>query len=198
MNLQRNDSSAGPEVPSEAKIFRPVLQPSESIPPIGTYRVKQTTDKCPCIHTDMLFYHRECALCTASYVLNSLNGKPCIKVTMGVEYIITEQKVRECKNFCTCGKICVLVSASVCEVSHVSFTTPNCKRNSRQLFSRSNRRHELWCEKKTVTFLLCVRLGTLTWTAAGSASAVTVATRRLFSPSQCRTMLPAWSSTSQR
>ncbi|XP_056894954.1 lysosome-associated membrane glycoprotein 3 [Takifugu flavidus] len=59
VNLQRNNSS---ELPSEAKIFRPVLQPSESVPPIGTY------------------------------MLNSLKGSPCIKVTMGVEYIITEQK----------------------------------------------------------------------------------------------------------
>lgn len=40
MKLQRNDSSASPELPSEAKIFRPVLQPSESIPPIGIYSGK--------------------------------------------------------------------------------------------------------------------------------------------------------------
>lgn len=40
MNLQRNDSSASPELPSEAKIFHPVLQPSESIPPIGHCRLK--------------------------------------------------------------------------------------------------------------------------------------------------------------
>lgn len=37
MNLQKNESS---ELPSKAKIFRPVLQPSESIPPIGTRRVE--------------------------------------------------------------------------------------------------------------------------------------------------------------
>lgn len=37
VNLQRNNSS---ELPSEAKIFRPVLQPSESVPPIGTCRVE--------------------------------------------------------------------------------------------------------------------------------------------------------------
>lgn len=37
MNLQRHNSS---ELPSEAKIYRPVLQPSESIPPIGTRRVE--------------------------------------------------------------------------------------------------------------------------------------------------------------
>ena len=35
LNLQRNGSSASPELPSEAKTFRPVLQPSESVPPIG-------------------------------------------------------------------------------------------------------------------------------------------------------------------
>lgn len=65
-----------------------------------------------------------CVSHTGTYVLNSLKGSPCIKVTMGVEYIITEQKVRECvccvccadcrfSSFCT---ICVLVSACVCEV----------------------------------------------------------------------------------
>uniref|UniRef100_A0A3Q3LVQ7 Lysosome-associated membrane glycoprotein 3-like n=1 Tax=Mastacembelus armatus TaxID=205130 RepID=A0A3Q3LVQ7_9TELE len=39
-----------------------VLQPSEASPPIG------------------------------DYILKSLNGNPCIKATMGAEYIITEQK----------------------------------------------------------------------------------------------------------
>lgn len=40
LNLQRNESSASGELPSEAKIFCPVLQPSESIPPAGIYSVK--------------------------------------------------------------------------------------------------------------------------------------------------------------
>lgn len=92
--------------------------------------------------------------------------------------------------------MCVSVSICVCEVSHVGFITPTCKRNRRQLLqtvrccgvTRKNRHFSL----------LCVRLGTLTWTAAGSGSAVTVATRRPSSPSQCWTMLPVCSSPSQR
>ncbi|XP_030290487.1 lysosome-associated membrane glycoprotein 3 isoform X2 [Sparus aurata] len=67
VHLKRNDASFQPpsdsERPSEAQIYRPVLQHSESIPPIGTYMLK-----------------------------NKL-GKPCIKATVGVEYIITEKKM---------------------------------------------------------------------------------------------------------
>ncbi|XP_022624097.1 lysosome-associated membrane glycoprotein 3 [Seriola dumerili] len=54
VHLQRNDS--------ETQIYRPVLQPSEAIPKIGTY------------------------------MLQSLAGKPCIKATMGAEYIVIEKK----------------------------------------------------------------------------------------------------------
>ncbi|XP_075944796.1 lysosome-associated membrane glycoprotein 3 [Anarhichas minor] len=50
------------ELPSEAQIYQPVLQPSEAVPPIGTY------------------------------VVTNLVGKPCIKATMGAEYIINENK----------------------------------------------------------------------------------------------------------
>ncbi|XP_070688938.1 lysosome-associated membrane glycoprotein 3 [Pempheris klunzingeri] len=60
VHLQRNASDA--ELPSEALVYRPVLQPSEAVPPIGTY------------------------------VLKNLGGKPCIKATMGVEYIVIEKK----------------------------------------------------------------------------------------------------------
>lgn len=45
MNLKRNGSSASPELPSEAMISRPVLQPSESIPPQGIYIVKGKNDQ---------------------------------------------------------------------------------------------------------------------------------------------------------
>ncbi|XP_044056292.1 lysosome-associated membrane glycoprotein 3 isoform X2 [Siniperca chuatsi] len=66
LHLQRNGSSVQPasdsELPSEAQIYQPVLQPSEAIPPIGTYMLK------------------------------NLAGKPCIKATMGVEYIVIEKK----------------------------------------------------------------------------------------------------------
>lgn len=44
------------------QIYRPVLQPSEAIPPIATYTLK------------------------------NLAGKPCIKATMGAEYIVLEKK----------------------------------------------------------------------------------------------------------
>ncbi|XP_076010668.1 lysosome-associated membrane glycoprotein 3 [Genypterus blacodes] len=51
--------------PSEALIYQPVLQPTEVTPSIETYTVK------------------------------TLAGKPCVKVTVGVEYIvITKQKKR--------------------------------------------------------------------------------------------------------
>ncbi|KAM9358417.1 lysosome-associated membrane glycoprotein 3 [Symphorus nematophorus] len=64
VHLQRNDvqPSSDSELPSEAQIYRPVLQPSEAIPPSGTY------------------------------MLTNLVGQPCIKATMGVEYIVNEKK----------------------------------------------------------------------------------------------------------
>ncbi|XP_035509772.1 lysosome-associated membrane glycoprotein 3 [Morone saxatilis] len=66
VHLQKNGSSiqpaSEPEPSSEAQIYKPVLQPSEAIPPIGTYK------------------------------LNGLDGKLCIKATMGVEYIVIEKK----------------------------------------------------------------------------------------------------------
>ncbi|XP_071342501.1 lysosome-associated membrane glycoprotein 3 [Trachinotus anak] len=58
----RNGSSVQPGSDSEAQIYRPVLQPSEAIPQIGTYMLK------------------------------SLTGKPCIKATMGAEYIVSGKK----------------------------------------------------------------------------------------------------------
>uniref|UniRef100_A0A665V7I1 Lysosome-associated membrane glycoprotein 2-like luminal domain-containing protein n=1 Tax=Echeneis naucrates TaxID=173247 RepID=A0A665V7I1_ECHNA len=65
-HLGRNDSSVNSasnfDLPSGAQIYRPVLQPSESTPHIGTY------------------------------ALTSLAGKPCIKATMGVEYIVIQEK----------------------------------------------------------------------------------------------------------
>uniref|UniRef100_A0A3B4UVY5 Lysosome-associated membrane glycoprotein 2-like luminal domain-containing protein n=1 Tax=Seriola dumerili TaxID=41447 RepID=A0A3B4UVY5_SERDU len=33
-----------------------------------------------------------CVLCTGTYMLQSLAGKPCIKATMGAEYIVIEKK----------------------------------------------------------------------------------------------------------
>lgn len=69
-----------------------------------------------------------CVSYTGTYVLNSLKGSPCIKVTMGVEYIITEQKVREGRVLCVLcwppfqlilHNMCVSVSICVCEVSRV-------------------------------------------------------------------------------
>ncbi|KAF3690605.1 Lysosome-associated membrane glycoprotein 3 [Channa argus] len=50
------------EMHSDSQVYQPVLQPSETIPPIGTYTLK------------------------------SSEGKPCIKATMGVEYIVTEKQ----------------------------------------------------------------------------------------------------------
>lgn len=94
--------------------------------------------------------------------------------------------------------MCVSVSICVGEVSRARLTTPNCQGKSCQLFFRADCRCEIWCDKKTVSFLLCFRRGTLTWTAAGSRSAATVATRRLFYPSQCLAMQPVCSSPSQR
>ncbi|XP_073333027.1 lysosome-associated membrane glycoprotein 3 isoform X2 [Pagrus major] len=66
VHLQRHDTPVQPpsdsERPSEAQIYKPVLQPSEAIPPIGTYMLKNRA------------------------------GKPCIKATVGVEYIVIEKK----------------------------------------------------------------------------------------------------------
>ncbi|KAM6938270.1 lysosome-associated membrane glycoprotein 3 isoform 2-T2 [Lycodopsis pacificus] len=65
VHLQRHSSvqpASESELPSEAQIHQPVLQPSEAVPPIGTY------------------------------VVTNLVGKPCIKATMGAEYIVTEKK----------------------------------------------------------------------------------------------------------
>uniref|UniRef100_A0AAQ5YVI3 Lysosome-associated membrane glycoprotein 2-like luminal domain-containing protein n=1 Tax=Amphiprion ocellaris TaxID=80972 RepID=A0AAQ5YVI3_AMPOC len=66
LHLQRHGSSFLPssdsELSSEAQIYQPVLQPSEKPPSTGTY------------------------------LLNNRVGKPCIKATMGAEYIITEKK----------------------------------------------------------------------------------------------------------
>ncbi|XP_028260577.1 lysosome-associated membrane glycoprotein 3 [Parambassis ranga] len=66
VHLQRNDSSIQPvsdsELHPEVVIYRPVLQPSESIPPTETYMLK-----------DVL-------------------GTVCIKATLGAEYIVIEKK----------------------------------------------------------------------------------------------------------
>ncbi|XP_029285979.1 lysosome-associated membrane glycoprotein 3 isoform X2 [Cottoperca gobio] len=60
VHLQRNDRSVQPA--SQAQIYQPVLQPSEAVPPIGTYMLK------------------------------NLVGKPCIKATVGAEFIVIEKK----------------------------------------------------------------------------------------------------------
>ncbi|XP_074524169.1 lysosome-associated membrane glycoprotein 3 [Halichoeres trimaculatus] len=66
VHLQETSSHVQPvltsEQPTETLLYQPVLQPSESIPPIGTY------------------------------TLATLDGIPRIKAIMGVEYIITEKK----------------------------------------------------------------------------------------------------------
>nr|XP_020509092.1 lysosome-associated membrane glycoprotein 3 [Labrus bergylta] len=65
--VQGNSSSIQPlsdseEFPSDAQIYYPVLQPSESVPPIGVYTLK------------------------------TLAGIPCIKAKMGVVFIVIEKK----------------------------------------------------------------------------------------------------------
>ncbi|XP_041791454.1 lysosome-associated membrane glycoprotein 3 [Chelmon rostratus] len=60
VHLQRNDSSV--QLTSEGQIYRPILEPSEATPQIGTY------------------------------ILKNQVGEPCIKATMGVEYIVIEKK----------------------------------------------------------------------------------------------------------
>ncbi|XP_060934736.1 lysosome-associated membrane glycoprotein 3 [Limanda limanda] len=62
VQLQSTDSSFSPVSGSEVEIFRPVLQPTEATPPLGTY------------------------------ILKGLDGKPCIKATMGVEFIVIQKK----------------------------------------------------------------------------------------------------------
>ncbi|XP_070816202.1 lysosome-associated membrane glycoprotein 3 [Chaetodon trifascialis] len=62
VHLQRHDSSVQLTSESEAQIYRPILEPSETTPQIGTY------------------------------ILKNQVGEPCIKATMGVEYIVIEKK----------------------------------------------------------------------------------------------------------
>ncbi|XP_039985375.1 lysosome-associated membrane glycoprotein 3 isoform X2 [Xiphias gladius] len=62
VHLHRSDSSVQPASDSEAQIYRPVLQPSEAAPQIGTYMMKTPA------------------------------GKPCVKATMGAEYVVSEKK----------------------------------------------------------------------------------------------------------
>ncbi|XP_075901700.1 lysosome-associated membrane glycoprotein 3 [Nelusetta ayraudi] len=62
VHLQSNDTSVQPEPSLEAKIYRPVMQPSESIPTPGTYTLRTPL------------------------------GRLCIKVTMGVEFLVVEKK----------------------------------------------------------------------------------------------------------
>lgn len=124
LSLQRNESSASPELHSEARILRPVLQPLESIPPAGIYSVKDAYTQ------HALLQMWPCVLCTGTYVLKLPEGKPCINVTMGVEYIVTEQKVRECVTFVPrtvvsvpVWMLCVLASACVWVRCHVPVRT---------------------------------------------------------------------------
>lgn len=211
MNLQTNDSSASPELPSEAKIFRPVLQPSESIPPIGIYSGKgekeprQWSDFHKLTH-NILFHKCErvfCAqgpMCWTLWMGNLASKLPWEWSTSspnrrseGVGHVSNRLVFQHILH-----NMCVSVSICVGEVSRARLTTPNCQGKSCQLFFRADCRCEIWCDKKTVSFLLCFRRGTLTWTAAGSTSVATVATRRLFYPLQCLAMQPVCSSPSQR
>lgn len=80
-----------------------------------------------------------CSVYTGTYMLRNQLGIPCIKATMGVEYIVVEQKVRGCdllSNVPACGYFsalfclaCVFVSASLYEVLHVGL---NCKKNCKR------------------------------------------------------------------
>ncbi|KAK5869552.1 hypothetical protein PBY51_024259 [Eleginops maclovinus] len=60
VQLQKNEFSV--QHASEHHIYRPALQPTDTLPPIETYTLKNHV------------------------------GKPCIKATMGVEYIVIENK----------------------------------------------------------------------------------------------------------
>lgn len=96
------------------------------------------------------------------------------------------------------NNMCVSVNVCVGEVPRAIVNTPNCQEISCRLFFRADCSFEVWCDKKTFSFLLHFRRGTLAWTAAGSGSAVTVATRRLFYTSHYLTTQPVCSSPSQR
>lgn len=66
VHLHISDGSTQPaldsELPSNAQIYRPILQPSEATPQPGNYMYKDHA------------------------------GKPCIRITMGAEYIVIEKK----------------------------------------------------------------------------------------------------------
>ncbi|XP_015259731.1 PREDICTED: lysosome-associated membrane glycoprotein 3 [Cyprinodon variegatus] len=62
-HLQRNGISILPRLDPETRFYRPVLQHNETLPTPG------------------------------SYMLRDFDGRPCIKVTMGAEYVVMENKI---------------------------------------------------------------------------------------------------------
>lgn len=157
MNLQRNDSSASPELPSEAKIFRPVLQPSESIPPTGIYSVKEKNYQ----GNGVVFIH----LHTCERVFCA-QGPTCWTLWKGNlasklpwEWSTSSPSRRsESVGHVSHGLVfqhilhimCVSVSICAGEVSRAGLTTPNCQGKSCQLFFRANCRREVRCDKKSL------------------------------------------------
>lgn len=202
LNLQRNKSSASPELHSETTIFRPVLQPLESIPPAGIYSVKEEISK-----TMGQFFrhlHTTCSFInvTVRFVHRDLRAEASGRENLHQSYRgsgIHSHRAEGQRVWDIClNNLCVSVSVCVGEVPRAIVNTPNCQEISCRLFFRADCSCVVWCDKKTFSFLLHFRRGTLAWTAAGSGSAVTVATRRLFYPSQYLTTQPVCSSPSQR
>lgn len=60
---------------------------------------------------------------TGTYTLKNQLGTPCIKATMGVEYIVIEKKVRGCdllSNVSVCDYFSALFAQCVCLYQHLS------------------------------------------------------------------------------
>lgn len=82
-------------------------------------------------------------------MLNALKGKPCIKVTMGVEFIVTEQKVREC------GTCVAPAGAAAHSASYVCWCQHLCGGGVTWPFDHS----KLSREKAVSVFFIGVRAG---------------------------------------
>lgn len=62
-------------------------------------------------------------VCTGTYMLKNPLGRPCIKATMGVEYIVIEKKVWGCDWLSTvCGISALFADVCLCQCQFLRVT----------------------------------------------------------------------------
>lgn len=147
-------------------------------------------------------------MCPGTYTLRTVRGTPCIKVSVGVEFLVVEKKVRGWDWLSTTLAPSTQVQhfsffpADVCLrqrhfVTDAGLTLPSVKCSSKEAVSR-----RAWIRiiirRWFKTLFVSIRRGTSTWTPPGSESVASAAPLVLFCPSPCRTMVPVCSSSSQR